>query len=411
MRPVTRSWLLVALLWVVALLNYLDRQVVFSVLPPLQADLHLSDVQLGLLGTSFLLVYALLSPFAGFVSDRFSRRIVVFFSLLVWSAVTWATAHAQNGTELMLARGLMGVSEACYLPAAQALISEHHGERTRSRAMGLHWSGLYVGVILGGFGGGWIGQQYGWRMVFLILGAFGVCYSLFLGVVLRRIPESSAATHARDSLPFRAAVRKLLQVPDFVRHGATNAIGSIAWWMTYTWLPLHLYERFHMTLAEAGFTATFYLQGASFLGLLAGGWIADRWSRTNIRGRLLPQAIGLSIAGPLLFVIGYTHSIHVLIACLVLTGIGRGAYECNLMPVMCQVAAPELRATGFGVYNLASCALSGLMIAVAGALKSTLGLGGALEVSAVILIACAFYLTRIRLAPQPALNAAEVSVH
>jgi MFS family permease len=396
-----RAWLLVALLWVVALLNYLDRQVIFSVLPPLQAELHLSNLQLGLLGTMFLLVYGILSPFAGFVSDRFGRRAIIFLSLLVWSVVTWATGHARNGTELMLTRALMGISEACYLPAAMALLTEYHSERTRSRAVGLHWTGNYFGLTLGGFAGGWIGQTYGWRAVFFILGAIGVGYSLVLGLALRRFPAPPAAPRSQERIGLGTALARLVRVPDFVRHGTTNAVASIGWWIVYTWLPLHLYERFHMSLAEAGFTATFYLQGASFAGVVAGGWIADRWSRTNIRGRLFPQILGLSLAGPLLFVIGYTHSVEVLIPILLLTGFGRGMYECNLMPVMCQFTPPELRATGFGLYNAASCLLSGTMIAVAGALKSTLGLGGALEMSACIMMACALYLTRIQIQPTP----------
>lgn len=395
----TRAWVLVGLLWVVALLNYLDRQVIFSLLPLLQADLKLSDIQLGLLGTVFLGVYGILSPFAGFLSDRFSRRMIIFLSLLVWSGVTWATAHARTGSELMLTRGLMGISEACYLPAALALIADHHGERTRSRANSLHWSGLYVGVTLGGFGGGWIGQYYGWRAVFTLLGAAGVIYSVFLALTLSRIPEPSVEGRPRQKVQLLPALKELCTIPNFVRLGSANAISSVAWWMVYAWLPLHLYERFHMSLAEAGFTATFYLQATSLTGALAGGWIADRWSQTNDRGRLLTQIIGLLIAGPMLFVVGLTHSVPVLVTCLLLTGIGRGFFEGNLMPVMCQVARPELRATGYGIYNFGSCAASSTMIAVAGALKSTLGLGGALEVSALIVVACGLYMMRVRFSP------------
>ncbi len=397
MKVSTRAWILVGLLWVVGLLNYLDRQVVFSVLPPLQSELGMSNMQLGLLGSVFLAVYGLCSPFAGFLSDRFSRRGIIFASLLVWSGVTWWTAHASSASEMMWARGLMGVSEACYLPAALALIAAHHGERTRSRANSLHWTGLYAGVTLGGAGGGWVGENYGWRAVFMLLGVAGVAYSLFIGLTLRWIPESAGKIDKKAPSPqLWPAFRELCSIPNFVRLGSTNAISSIGWWMVYTWLPLHLYERFHMTLAEAGFTATVYLQGTSFAGAICGGWLADRWTRTNDRGRLLTQVLGLLLAGPALFVVGFTHSSPVLITCLLLTGFGRGFYEGNLMPVMCQFTRAELRATGYGIYNFASCVASGTMIAVAGALKSTLGLGRAIEISALIVLTCGLYMMRVR---------------
>src|SRR5438128_3572998 len=155
------AWLLIALLWVVGLLNYLDRQVIFSVFPLLQSEFRLSDAELGLLTPAFLWVYGILSPFAGFLADRGSRKKIIIASLAVWSVVTWLTGHASNFPQLLIARALMGISEACYIPAALALIADYHSERTRSLATGLHQSGLYVGIILGGGAGGWIGQNYG----------------------------------------------------------------------------------------------------------------------------------------------------------------------------------------------------------------------------------------------------------
>ena len=208
-----RPWLLVALLWVVALLNYLDRQVIFSLFPLLQKDLGATDIQLGLTSTVFLWVYGFLSPFAGYLADRFGRARIIIVSLLVWSVVTWLTGMARNMTELLIARALMGISEACYLPAALALIVESHSERTRSLAAGVHQSGLYTGMILGGAWGGWMGDHYGWRPVFTLLGLMGIGYFVLLWFVLRNAGSRDMTTEAPN---FAASLRTLFALPGFL---------------------------------------------------------------------------------------------------------------------------------------------------------------------------------------------------
>jgi predicted MFS family arabinose efflux permease len=407
-KNLRRAWTVVALLWVVALLNYVDRQVIFSLFPPLKTELHLSDVELGLISTVFLWVYGLVSPFAGYLSDRYSRQRIVIVSLLIWSAVTWLTSRATDFSTLITARGLMGISEACYLPAGLALITDYHGAATRSRAVGLHQTGWYVGIAFGGLFGGWIGEHYGWRFAFILLGVAGIAYSLFLYFTLARGAEARPA----ESRPqFLSSLRELVTTKYFVIMCMLNAVQSIGWWVVYTWLPLFLYEQFHMSLTEAGGTATFYLQSASFAGILAGGWLADRWSHSSDRGRALTQGIGLILAGPCLAVVGGTTSTMILIAALVIAGIGRGAYDCNTMPVMCQFTRPETCATGYGVYNFASCAVSGSMMAVAGAVKSSVGLGMALEGAGALMLLCGLYLLSARFSSQPSVAVAAVPQH
>jgi len=171
---------------------------------------------------------------------------------------------------------------------------------------------------------------------------------------------------------------------------------SIANWLVNTWLPLYLYERFHMSLTEAGFTATFYIQGASVAGIVLGGWLADRWSVSNQRGRIYTQAAGLIVASPFLFLLGYTDTRIVLIAALVLFGAGRGFYDCNTMPVLCQVARDDLRSTGYGLFNFAGCLVGGIVAATAGALKSALGLAAAFQIAAAILCLSSVLLVRLR---------------
>jgi predicted MFS family arabinose efflux permease len=397
-------WTVVALLWVVAMLNYLDRQVIFAVFPLLQKELRVSSVELGLLGTAFLWIYGVLSPLGGWLADRFSRRAVILVSLAVWSAVTWLTAYAHNYHELLLARALMGISEACYLPAALALIADYHGEDTRSRATGLHQSGLYAGIALGGAGGGWMGDHYGWRPTFFVLGVIGLIYALVLLATLKESPRSSPGARDPECTPFAESIRRLAGAGPFWVAVFANALASIAYWCVYTWLALFLFERFQVSLTTAGFSSTFYIQVASFAGILAGGWLADRWTRRNIHGRLWTQAIGLAVAGPFLFLVGTTGNWWVLLPGLICFGLGRGFFDCNLMPVVCQMVPSNLRATAYGILNFTSCIAGGVMAAAGGVFKDRIGLGGAIQISAVLLMLAAVCLAQLRLRqPQEAL--------
>jgi MFS family permease len=390
-------WAVVGLLWMIALLNYLDRQVIFSVFPPIQKELGLSNTQLGLLSTAFLWVYAILSPFGGFLADRIGRRRVILGSLVVWSLVTWATAHARNFNELLATRALMGISEAFYLPAALAMVADYHGQKTRSLATGLHQSGLYCGIILGGVGGGWFGQQYGWRFAFTILGIVGVIYGVVVALLLKEAPRASTALETpREQFSFLPSIRQIWRSAGFPAFLTSAGLAAMAYWMVYTWMPTYLYERFGMSLAGAGFTATFYIQMGSFGGILLGGAMADRWSLINPSARLLTMVLGYLVAGPALFLVGWTGSSAFLLGALIVFGLGRGCNDSNVMPAMCQIVPSAFRATAFGLYNFTTCLVGGAMAVFAGALKDTVGLGLALQVSAVMLTLSGLILLRIR---------------
>ncbi|MGB9606301.1 MAG: MFS transporter, partial [Bryobacteraceae bacterium] len=284
MKPSAYAWLLVALLWAIAFLNYVDRQVIYAMFPLLEADLRLGSGQLGMLSAAFLWVYAVASPFGGYIADRFGRGRVVLASLLVWSVVTWVTGEARDYSELLATRALMGLSEAFYLPAALALIAAHHSERTRATATGLHQSGLYAGIVAGGAAGGSLGQRYGWRGPFnLLLGAAGVAYSLVAAIGLRK---ASGARRAGAHPPMAGSLRALLRPHGFWRLRAAFTAVGLANWLVYTWLPLFLYERFRLSLASAGFSATFYIQAASFAGIFAGGLLGDFFAVRHARGRV-----------------------------------------------------------------------------------------------------------------------------
>lgn len=402
MKKTHYAWALVALLWVVALLNYLDRQVIFSLFPPLQKEFNVTAAQLGLLSTFFLWVYGIVSPLGGFLADRYSRKKIIILSLAVWSAVTWLTGHVTSFNQLLGARALMGVSEACYIPAALALIADHHGERTRSLATGLHQSGIYLGVILGGWFGGWMGEHYGWRTAFTLLGVIGVGYALVLLLGVKETDPASAAESSgkaasAERLEFLPALAALFRQRDFVLLAIAATSFSIAGWIVMTWLPLYLYERFQMSLAGAGFSATFWIQAAAFGGILGGGFLADRWSATNARARVLIPLGGFVAGSVFLFLVGWTSSQLVLIPGLIVYGLSRGFWDCNLMPMLCQIAPPRLRATGYGIFNMAGTIVGGTMAWAAGALKDAIGLGGALQISALLLGVAALILAPMRL--------------
>ncbi len=391
------AWWLVGLLWVVALLNYLDRQVLFSLLPLLREDLHLSDPQLGLLSAAFLWVYSFASPLAGYFGDRFGYRKVIMFSLMIWSAVTFVTGLAQSFGQLFLVRGLMGLSEACYLPAALALIASRHSEATRSTAISIHQSGIYIGIVLGGAGGAWMGEHYGWRSVFYLLGVFGIIYGVFLMKTLEK-KEIRVAERSHD---FRSNLRDVIRAPGFAAVLFAFSAISLCTWLVYTWLPLFLYERFSLSLTGAGFAATFYIQGAGIIGILLGGRLADVWTQKNARARVLTQSLGLFAAAPFLILSGMATTPLILYVALVIFGLGRGIYDSNIMPVLCRLVGDTQRGTGYGILNFAGTFVGGAAAFAGGLVKSTIGLAGALEIAGAILLIAAFVLLRVPQTPSP----------
>ena len=391
-------WAVVALLWVVAALNYLDRQVIFALFPLLRRQLHLSDVELGFRGTAFLWVYGIFSPIGGYLGDRLNRRTLILFSVGIWSIVTVAVGLSQHYVQLVAAQAMLGISEAFYLPAALALITDYHGTATRSRAVGLHQSGLYAGVALGGWAGGWMGQHYGWHQVFYALGLFGLGYTFILTFLLREAPKDSKVQRQLISNPpLSIAIRELATRSGFWVLVVANCLSAMAFWSVYAWMAMFLFDRFKLSLAEAGFSSTFYIQIASFAGIFAGGWLADRWAQRERRGRVLVQIIGFLLGGPGLFIAATSGSWPLLMVSLLLFGLGRGFYDCNLMPVLCQIIPGQLRATGYGILNSTSCIAGGLMATAAGLLKDRIGLGHALQLSALFLVLSALCLASLKL--------------
>ena len=366
-------WLLVGVLWIVAFLNYLDRILITTMRDPIVGEFSLTDAQFGLLTSVFLWSYGIFSPFGGFLADKYSRRNVIIFSVAVWSLATVWTGYVSSFEEMIATRIVMGVSEAFYIPAGLALITDYHRGKTRSLATGIHFSGLYTGLALGGIGG-YIAELWGWRYGFHVFGIFGCVYAILLLFFLHDrkadvqpgpvevIPkqEKIGIVEALKSLMGDGSYRILLFY--FVVLGIAN-------WMIYAWLPTFLRGQFSLGLGEAGISATLYPQIGSFIGVLLGGVWADRWAKINNRGRIFVVIVGFTVGAPALIWMSWTSLFIIALAVLVLFGVARGFSDANLMPIVRQVADSRYAATAYGLLNFLSTIAGGLMVYAGGALK------------------------------------------
>jgi len=363
MNASSRAWLIVALLVPVALLNYLDRQMLAAMKFSVMADIPGigQEANWGKILAWFKWTYAILSPVGGYLADRFSRRHVVAGSLFVWSFITWATGHVTTYEQLLWTRAVMGISEACYIPAALALIADFHTGPTRSRAVGLHQMGIYAGVIIGGFSG-YVADSadHGWRWAFDICGVVGLLYAVPLFLLLRNAPRPADYEASRNSPAVAARELHRLALP--MAAGCLFTLPALAGWVVRDWGPAILKAEFGISQGKAGVAATLYWQVAAIVGAIAGGFLADRWMRRTPRGRIYVSAIGMSLIVPAMFGVGYapqTGYLWLAIAFFILFGIGWGFFDSNNMPILCQIARPELRATGYGLMNFASVSCGG----------------------------------------------------
>ena len=364
-KPSTYAWLVVALLVPVALLNYLDRQMLAAMKFSLMTDIPdiRSEANWGAILALFKWTYACLSPVGGYLSDRFSRRHVIAVSLVVWSAITWATGQVTTYDQLLLTRAVMGISEAFYIPAALALIADYHRGHTRSRAVGLHQMGMYVGVIIGGFSGYAADQPgLGWRWMFDICGLVGLVYAVPLFLMLRNAPPAESASQPGGPSPVQA-LRELLANRSFRLMVLYFTLPAMAGWIVRDWMPAILKTEFGIGQGQAGVSATLYWMVAAIFAALAGGWLADRWMRHTDRGRIYTSAIGMLVIVVAVVGVGYsprTGMLSVAIGFLILFGLGWGLFDANNMPILCQITRPQLRATAYGLMNLVSISCGGL---------------------------------------------------
>jgi MFS family permease len=339
-------WVVVGLLWLVGLLNYLDRQMLSTLRPAMQKDIGelASAANFGYLMGIFLWIYGIMSPVAGFIADRVNRKTLIVLSLLVWSGVVFAMGYASSYRQLYALRAVMGVSEALYLPAALSLIADYHGNATRALAIGVHMTGLYLGQALGGFGGT-IAAARSWQSTFHLFGLAGILYA---GVLILFLHDKQRTSSRANYTGFGS----LLKSPAFGIILFYFALLSLPGWAAKNWLPTLFATNLKMEMSEAGPLATVTIACASFLGVVTGGLLSDRWVRSNLRGRVYTVAIGMGLTIPSLLLLGFGHSIGAVVGAGICFGLGYGMTDANNMPMLCQFIGTRQRATAYGMMNM-----------------------------------------------------------
>lgn len=396
-------WVVVGLLWGVALLNYMDRQMLSTMKDAMQIDITelQSATNFGRLMAVFLWIYGFMSPVAGMIADRINRKWLIVGSLFVWSAVTYGMGYADTFEQVYWLRALMGVSEALYIPAGLSLIADWHQDKSRSLAVGIHMTGLYTGQAIGGFGAT-IAAAYSWHTTFHWFGIIGIAYAVVLILFLHENKEHIQVEKLRREAPkdkssiFKGLSLLFSNVAFWVIL-FYFAAPSLPGWATKNWLPTLFAGNLDMPMAEAGPLSTITIAISSFIGVIAGGLLSDKWVQRNIRGRVYTGAIGLGMTIPALLLLGFSHHITGIIGAGLLFGIGYGIFDANNMPILCQFVSVKQRATAYGIMNMTGVFAGAAVTSLLGKWTDggNLGLGFAM-LSVVVLLALGLQLYFLR---------------
>lgn len=393
-------WMVVALLWVVALLNYMDRQMLSTMRDAMAVDITdlESKVMFGKIMAAFMWIYGFMSPISGIVADRVSRKWLIVVSLAVWSAVTLMMGYASTYNEVYWLRAAMGVSEALYIPAALSLIADYFAGRQLSLAVGIHMTGLYMGQAVGGFGA-FVASHLSWQSTFHWFGIVGIVYAVILIALLHekrgaepvnRVaePRSSLADTLRTGIKgVESSLGMLLTCAAFWAILFFFATSSVPGWATKNWLPTLFADSLGIDMVWAGPVATITIAFASFVGVMVGGPLADRWAKSNLRGRIYTSSIGLSMMIPSLVLMGYGTSLVAAVGAGLLFGFGYGLFDANNMPILCQFVGSRSRATAYGIMNMSGLFIGALATNVLGTLadEGLMGMGFAFMAGALVL--------------------------
>ena len=398
-RGAAYPWIVVALLWVVALLNYMDRQMLSTMKPSMQIDISelQSATNFGHLMAIFLWIYGFMSPVSGMIADKLNRKWLIVASLFVWSGVTYAMGYANTFNQLYWLRAIMGVSEALYIPAGLSLIADYHSDKTRSLAIGIHMTGLYMGQALGGFGAT-IAAKFSWHQTFHWFGLTGVIYALVLIIFLKEKKDCSGKTGAsQNKVSIIKGLGVLFSNISFWIILFYFAIPSLPGWGVKNWLPTLFANSLKIDMSAAGPLSTITIAASSFLGVIFGGILSDRWVQKNIRGRIYTSAIGLALTIPALLLIGFGESLFNIIGAAFCFGFGYGMFDANNMPILCQFVSSKYRATAYGLMNMAGVFAGAFITDVLGKSTDEGSLGKSFAMlSAIVLVALLIQLYFLR---------------
>lgn len=393
-------WVVVGLLWVVALLNYMDRQMLSTMKEAMSHSIpELEKAEtFGNLMAAFMWIYGLMSPFAGAIADRMNRKWLIVASLFVWSSVTLLMGFTHDFSTLYILRMVMGLSEAMYIPAALALIADFHTGKSRSLAIGVHMTGLYVGQALGGFGA-ILSHHLSWESTFIYFGLFGALYALVLATFLHETDaqlariKNGVKTNESQSNGLNNVVQsfgKILSSVPFWGMLIFFTATSLPGWATKNWLPTLFEQNLHLNMQVAGPISTATIALSSFIGVFVGGAISDRWVKTNVKGRVYTSAMGLGMMAPALAFLGFGSSYWSVIGGGFLFGFGLGFFDTNNMPILCQFFSSRYRSTAYGVMNMSGVIAGGYITKMLGKSTDAGNLGRDFGVMAVVILVVVF---------------------
>jgi len=395
------KWWVVVMLWCICFFDYADRWGVSALFPLLKKELLLTPVQLGLLGSVSAWIYGLGAPFAGYVVDRVRRKTAILGGLFVWSGVTSAAVISRSFHQLLWFMAALGVAVTIYMPSAMSMISDYHGRATRSRAMGMHQTAVYVGTIGGGFFAGLIGERYGWRWSFVTLGALGVILGTTVIGFLRE-PQRGAAdweegganstTRHLGGVPAGRSIKLILGTPTATLLMGGFLCANFVALVLLAWMPNFLYEKFHMSVAMAGLSATLFVQVASMVGSPLGGWLADILRRRRVSGRVLVQAVAVFCGAPFVFFCGRAGTMTGVIVSLTAWGLFKGLYDANIFASVFDVIPPQVRGTAAGFINMVGWLGGGLAPVGIGFVAERMGASRAISLSSFVYVAAGLLL-------------------
>lgn len=396
-------WLVVAMLWFVALLNYMDRQMLSTMRPAMMEDISelVSAANFGRLMAIFLWIYAFMSPLSGIIADRLNRKWLIVGSLFTWSAVTLLMGYATSFDQLYILRAVMGISEAFYIPAGLSLIADYHQGKTRSLAVGFHTTGVYIGQALGGFGAV-VAGSFSWQMTFHTFGLVGIIYCIVLILFLKEHKAYTIETEEKKSVKkeFSAMLKGLGILFGNISFWVILfyfSAPSLPGWATKNWLPTLFSTSLNIDMEHAGPMATITIAMASLVGVLIGGYLSDKWVQRNIKGRIYTGVIGLVLTLPALLLLAFGNSLVIIVAGAIFFGFGFGMFDVNNMPILCQFVSPRYRATGYGLLNLAGISAGAVITNVLGKSADAGNMGRDFALLAiVVLIAIILQLTILK---------------